>query len=57
MHNPKENYLRLVYQNLQYLKGTPEKEIPFTKGQRNLEAYSDVAYAGSIDDWRSMPTN
>ncbi|KAG8491024.1 hypothetical protein CXB51_014147 [Gossypium anomalum] len=53
MHNPKESHLRVVYQILQYLKGTPDKGILFKKGETlTLKAYIDADYARSMVDRR-----
>lgn len=54
MHNPKEMHLKAVYRMLQYLKGNLDKGILLRKGRSmTLEAYTDPAYAGSLDDRRS----
>ena len=54
MHNPKETHLIDVYRILKYLKGTPGKEIQFTKGNEMiLEAYTNTDYACSINNRRS----
>lgn len=48
MHNSKEPHLRVVYQIIQYLKGTSGKGILFKKRELNLEAYTN-ALSRSID--------
>nr|KYP73997.1 Copia protein [Cajanus cajan] len=54
MHQPKEVHLQATLRIVQYLKGTPGKGILFKRNRNvNLEAYTDVDYAGSIVDRRS----
>ncbi|KAK3040310.1 hypothetical protein RJ639_028225 [Escallonia herrerae] len=54
MQNPKDVHLHAVYQMLQYLKGSPGRWFLFRKGTNmELEAYTDVDYAGSLTDKRS----
>ncbi|XP_047172331.1 uncharacterized mitochondrial protein AtMg00810-like [Vigna umbellata] len=54
MHEPKESHLQAAYKILHYLKGTHGKEILFKKNEKlNLEAYTDVDYAGPLIDRRS----
>lgn len=54
MHSPYEKHLNAVYRILRYLKNTPGKGLLFQKSlQRNVEAYTDVDWAGSNTDRRS----
>ena len=54
MHSPYKKHLEAVYRILRYLKGTPSKGLLFQKIiQQNIEAYTDVDWAGSIIDRRS----
>jgi len=54
MHCPREVHLQATYIILHYLKRTPGRGILYKiNGNRILEAYIDVDYAGSITDRRS----
>lgn len=54
MHSPYEKHLEAVYRILRYLKSTPGKGLLFQKiTQQNIEAYTDVDWAGSVIDRRS----
>lgn len=54
MHSPSEEHMKAVIRILQYLKSSLDKGIMFTNGDTiSIEAYIDVDWAGSIDDWRS----
>ncbi|RDX57699.1 hypothetical protein CR513_63039, partial [Mucuna pruriens] len=52
-HNPKKIHLQVAYKILQYLEGTPGREVIF-KRNRNVKSkpYMDVNYSGSIVDRR-----
>lgn len=53
MHSPKEVHLQAAYRVLQYLKGTPGKDILYKRnGELLLEAYTNADYAGSIVERR-----
>lgn len=55
MHTLYEEHLEAVYRILRYLKGTPGKGLFFKKNeQRSIETYTDVDWAGSITDRRSI---
>ena len=55
MHDPREPHLQAAYRVLHYLKGNPGKGILFKKNNTlALEAYTDVDYAGSLVDRRSI---
>ena len=54
MHSPYKKHLEAVYRILRYLKGIPGKGLLFQKTtQQNIEAYTDVDWAGSVIDKRS----
>ena len=55
MHNPGEQHMNAVMRILRYLKSAPGKGILFTKNVdcQSVDAYSDVDWAGAIDDRRS----
>ncbi|KAK3030877.1 hypothetical protein RJ639_037227 [Escallonia herrerae] len=54
MHSPREEHLEAVYCILRYLKSSPGKGLFFRKNEhRNLEAYTDADWAGSITDRKS----
>ena len=55
MHDPMEEHLEAVNQNLTYLKKNPGHGLMFKKGNGDLtiEVYTDVDWAGSITDRRS----
>ncbi|KAK3036194.1 hypothetical protein RJ639_030264 [Escallonia herrerae] len=54
MHSPHEEHLEAVYCILRYLKSSPGKGLFFKKNeQRNLEAYTDADWEGSITDKKS----
>ena len=55
MHNPGEQHMNAVMLILRYLKSAPRKGILFTKNVdcQSVNAYSDVVWAGAIDDRRS----
>ncbi|CAL8081400.1 unnamed protein product [Prunus armeniaca] len=54
MHNPMESYVVAVKRILRYLKGTLDFGIHFQPGILNLQAYSDVDWAGDPNDRRSV---
>ncbi|XP_024024071.1 uncharacterized protein LOC112092343 [Morus notabilis] len=54
MHSPYEEHLVAVYRILRYLKMTPGKGLFFGKtNQRQIEAFTDADWAGSVEDRRS----
>ena len=55
MHDPMEEHIEAVYQNLRYLKKNLCRGLVFRKGGGDLtiEAYTDADWAGSIIDRRS----
>ncbi|KAL6983238.1 Beta-galactosidase 8 [Sarracenia purpurea var. burkii] len=54
MHDPRVSHLDAVYRILRYLKSAPGKGILFSNhGHLRLESFTDVDWAGSIDDRRS----
>ena len=54
MHDLFQEHLNVVYKILRYLKTTPRKGIFIGKNEkRDVEAYVDVDWAGSIDDRKS----
>ena len=55
MHNPGEQHMNAVMRILRYLKSAPGNGILFTKNvdYQSVNAYSDVDWAGAIDDKRS----
>ena len=55
MHNPGEQHMNAVMSILRYLKSAPGKDILLTKNVdcQSVDAYSDVDWAGAIDDRRS----
>jgi len=54
MHELKESHHQAAYITLHYLKDNLGKRILFKRnGRLNLEAYTDVDYAGSLVDRRS----
>ena len=54
MNNPNEEHMEVVYRILRYLKVTPGKGLIFEKNQRrDIEAFSDADWAGSVQDRRS----
>lgn len=54
MHQPKEAHLQAALRIVQHLKGTPGRGILFKRNKSvNLEAYTDVDYAGLVVDKRS----
>ena len=55
MHDLEGRHLLAVHRILCYLKATPGKGILFKKNNKlSLESYTDVDYAGSKVDRRSM---
>jgi len=55
MHDPRKFHMDVVERILRYLKFTPKKEISFTNhGNLKVEGYTDVDWAGSKDDRRSI---
>jgi len=55
MHDPRERHLQAVNRIIQYLKASPGKGLLFKKGENlSMKIYTDVDYAGSIVDWRSI---
>lgn len=54
MHNPGEQHMNAMMRILRYLKGSPSKGILFKRNSHlSVEGYTDVHWAGSIDDKRS----
>ena len=55
MHNPEEQHRKAVMRILRYLKSSLGKGILFTKNvdYQSVDAYSDVDWAGAIDNRRS----
>ncbi|KAK3037954.1 hypothetical protein RJ639_030659 [Escallonia herrerae] len=54
MHSPHEEHLEAIYRILRYLKSSPGKRLFFRNNeQRNLKAYTDADWAGSITDRKS----
>jgi hypothetical protein len=54
MHSRNAIHLEAAYWILRYLKSTPGKGLLFQKTtQQNIEAYTDVNWAGSVIDRRS----
>ena len=54
MHDLFQEHLNVVHKILRYLKTTPRKGIFIGKNEkRDVEAYADVDWAGSIDDRKS----
>ncbi|CAH9095246.1 unnamed protein product [Cuscuta europaea] len=54
MHNPFQEHLDATYRILRYLKSCPGKGLFFKRSDnRNVEAFTDADYAGSITDRRS----
>ncbi|KAK3037075.1 hypothetical protein RJ639_029917 [Escallonia herrerae] len=53
MHSLHEEHLEAVYRILRYLKSSQEKDFFRKNEQRNLEAYTDADWAGSITDRKS----
>ncbi|WJZ80655.1 hypothetical protein VitviT2T_000557 [Vitis vinifera] len=56
MHNPGEQHMNAVMRILRYLKNAPEKGILFAKNvdHQSIEVYTDVDWAGAVDDRRSI---
>nr|CAN82774.1 hypothetical protein VITISV_026106 [Vitis vinifera] len=55
MHNLGEQHMNAVMRILRYLKNAPGKGILFTKNvdYQSIEVYTDVDWAGAVDDRRS----
>ena len=54
MHSPFEVHMETVYQILKYSKRAPSRSLFFKKNvRRNIEAFTNADWAGSIDDKRS----
>ncbi|RVW67330.1 Retrovirus-related Pol polyprotein from transposon RE1 [Vitis vinifera] len=55
MHNPGEQHMNAVMRILRYLKNAPGKGILFTKNvnHQSIEVYTDVDWAGAVDDRQS----
>ncbi|RVW18959.1 Retrovirus-related Pol polyprotein from transposon RE1 [Vitis vinifera] len=55
MHNPGEQHMNAVMRILRYLKNAPGKGILFAKNvnHQSIEVYTDVVWAGAVDDRRS----
>jgi histone deacetylase 1/2 len=54
MHNPMHSHVVAVKRILRYLKGTLDVGLHFQAGPLNLQAYSDVDWAGDPNDRRSV---
>ncbi|CAL8157464.1 unnamed protein product [Prunus armeniaca] len=55
MHSPSEDHMGAVMRILRYLKVTPGKRLMFCKnGHTDVEGYTDVDWAGSVTNRRSM---
>ena len=55
MHDPKKPHMDVVEKILRYLKSAPRKCLLFsTQGHLKVEGYTDVDWAGSADDKRSI---
>ena len=54
MNNPTGCHMKAIKQILQYLKGTPDRGLHFSKNSnRGIEVYTDVDWARSITDRKS----
>ena len=55
MHNPGEQHMNVAMRILRYLKNASRKGILFTKNvdHQSIEVYTDVDWAGAVDDRRS----
>jgi len=54
MHQPQEDHMEAAKRIVRYLKGTPGSGIMFQKhGHLNIEAYTNVDWAGNPNDRRS----
>ncbi|WKA00551.1 hypothetical protein VitviT2T_018894 [Vitis vinifera] len=55
MHNPGEQHMNEIMRILGYLKNAPGKGILFAKNvdHQSIEVYTDVDWAGAVDDRRS----
>ncbi|XP_019053531.1 PREDICTED: uncharacterized protein LOC109114786 [Nelumbo nucifera] len=54
IHEPRTSHMQAVNKILAYLKGCPGKGMLYSNhGHLKIEAYTDVDWAGSIDDKRS----
>ena len=55
MHSPLKSYLEVVYRILKYLKSSLGKGILYqNNGNLRLEVYTNVDWAGSLTDKRSI---
>ena len=55
MHDPKKPHMDVVEKILRYLKSAPRKCLLFSnQGHLKVEGYTDVDWAGSADDKRSI---
>ena len=55
MHSPRESHIDTMSRTLRYLKYAPGKGLYFVKhGHLKVEAYTDVDWAGSVTDRRSI---
>ena len=54
MHDPGEQHMNAVMRILRYLKNTPGKGILYAKNvdHQSIEVYTDVDWAGAVDDRR-----
>ncbi|RVW21889.1 Retrovirus-related Pol polyprotein from transposon RE1 [Vitis vinifera] len=57
MHNPGGQHMNAVMRILRYLKNGPGKRILFTKNvdHQSIEVFTNVDWAGAMDDRRSTP--
>jgi hypothetical protein len=54
MHDPRSSHMDAAYHILRYLKSSPGRGLLYTKqGNLQVECYTDVDWAGSLDDRRS----
>ncbi|KAI5323584.1 hypothetical protein L3X38_032656 [Prunus dulcis] len=53
MHNPHTSHLQVVKRIFRYMKSTLEQALIFKSNDFTLRGFSDVDWAGSVDDRRS----
>ena len=55
MHDPYKEHLEAIHRILRYLKQSPRKGLFFEKNEKkNIEAFADINWAGSIVTWRNL---